>query len=92
MPSRFLAVGGGTRSGLWLRLVATALDEALELPAGADIAGPAGAARLACVAAGAPVSVLAQRLATLRVVHPDRTLAPLLAERKARFDALAAWR
>ncbi len=85
---RFLAVGGGTRSALWLRLVATALDQALELPAGADIAGPAGAARLASVAAGAPLAVLARRLPTLRMVEPDATLRPLLVERKARFDAL----
>ena len=85
---RFLGVGGGTRSDLWIRLIATALDAAIDLPEGADIAGPAGAARLAAVAAGAPLASLSEPRKVLKTVAPDAALAPLLADRKARFDAL----
>jgi xylulokinase len=87
--SRFLVVGGGSRSPLWLRLLATALGQPLEVPSGAEIAGPAGAARMAAVAAGAPLSVLSRRLPMLRTIEPDGTLDALLAARKARFDALS---
>ena len=85
---RFLGVGGGTRSDLWIRLIATALNAAIDLPEGADIAGPAGAARLAAVAAGAPVASLSEPRKVLKTIAPDAALAPLLADRKARFDAL----
>lgn len=88
VPTRFLAVGGGTRSPLWVRLLASALNEAIELPSGADIAGPAGAARLAMVAAGVGTEVLARRLPVARRVEPDPQLATALAARKARFDRL----
>ena len=87
-PSRFLAVGGGTRSDLWVRLLASALNIAVELPEGAAIAGPAGAARLAGVAAGLPVETLSHRLPTLRVVDPDPVLGDVMVARKARFDIL----
>jgi xylulokinase len=88
--TRFLGVGGGTRSDLWLRLVASALDAPIDLPEGSDIAGPAGAARLAAVAAGAPLATLSEPRRVLHSVTPDPALAPVLAERKARFDALMA--
>jgi xylulokinase len=89
-PQRYLAVGGGTRSDLWLRLIATMLDHPLHLPDGADVAGPAGAARLALVASGAPVSVLSTPRAVRGTVSPDAALAAILAPRKARFDKLLA--
>jgi xylulokinase len=88
-PERFTVVGGGTRSQLWLRLLATCLDRPVNLIEGADMAGPRGAARLAAVAAGAPVSVLQDRVASTGVVLPDQTLAPHLAPRHAAMRALA---
>jgi xylulokinase len=87
-PRRYLAVGGGTRSDLWLRLIATVLDHPLDLPVGADVAGPAGAARLALVASGAPVSVLSAPRPARASVSPDASLAASLATRKRRFDRL----
>ncbi len=87
-PLRFVAVGGGTKSNLWVRLLASALGEPIGLPQGAEIAGPAGAARLARVAAGEPLSVLAEPLPLLRTVYPDPALSDLMATRKSRFDAL----
>lgn len=87
-PERFLAVGGGTRSQLWLRLLATAINETLILPKGADNAGPAGAARLAMVASGQSLDLLAQPLAVASTVDPDPSLREVLQERKLHFDRL----
>jgi len=87
-PERFLAVGGGTRSALWLRLLATAINETLTLPKGADNAGPAGAARLAMVASGQSIDLLARPLAVGSTVEPDPSLRQVLHERKLRFDRL----
>lgn len=87
-PQRFLAVGGGTRSKLWLRLLATTLNETIILPKGADNAGPAGAARLATVASGQSVDLLAQPLDVASSVEPDPSLQSILSERKIRFDSL----
>jgi xylulokinase len=87
-PERFLAVGGGTRSELWLRLLATAINETLTLPKGAENAGPAGAARLAMVASGQSIDLLARPLAVGSRVEPDSSLKQVLHERKLRFDRL----
>lgn len=89
-PERFTVVGGGTRSALWLQLMASALDRPLGLIEGADMAGPRGAARLAAVAAGAPVAILSERVPATREVAPDRRLAEALAPRHAAVAALAA--
>jgi xylulokinase len=87
-PERFAMVGGGARSDLWVRLVATAIGETVALPEGAHVAGPGGAARLAAVAAGAPVETLARPAPSRRLVAPDPAFAPLVAERRARFARL----
>lgn len=89
-PERFTVVGGGTRSPLWLRLLATALDRPVGLIAGAEMAGPRGAARLAAVAAGAPVATLSEPVAPVREVSPDPALARALAPRRALSAGLTA--
>lgn len=89
-PERFTLVGGGTRSALWLRLMATALDRPMGLIAGADMAGPRGAARLAAVAAGEGAGLLSEPVATIGTVAPDPALAAALADRRVAFDALMA--
>lgn len=87
-PERYTAVGGGTRSALWLRLIATALDQPLALIFRSDVAGPAGAARLAAVAAGAPIGSLSAPTVPRAVIDPDPALARALDARRARLDAL----
>ncbi len=87
-PERFTVVGGGTRSRLWLRLLATALDRPVGLIDGADMAGPRGAARLAAVAAGAPVSLLSEPIATTSVIAPDALLANAIAPRRNAMRAM----
>ncbi len=87
---RITVVGGGTRSALWTKVLATVLDRPLALVEGADLAGPRGAARLAAVAAGAPVAVLSDPVPASGTILPDPGLAPALAARRATFAALAA--
>jgi xylulokinase len=48
---RVMAVGGGSRSELWLRIIATALDLPVDVPADGDFGGAFGAARLGLIAA-----------------------------------------
>lgn len=82
-PERFTVVGGGTRSTLWLSLLATVLDRPVSLIDGADMAGPRGAARLAAVAAGAPLSCLEEPVPAIGVIEPDPGLKDILAKRRA---------
>jgi xylulokinase len=48
---RVMAVGGGSRSELWLKIIATALDVPVDVPAAGDFGGAFGAARLGLIAA-----------------------------------------
>jgi xylulokinase len=81
-------VGGGSRSALWTRLLATALDHAIDLPPGANVSGPAGAARLAAVATGVSIDTLSAKTDAAKTIGPDRAIAGILAEQFARFSNL----
>jgi xylulokinase len=87
-PERFTAVGGGTRSALWLRLLATALNRPINLIEDADLASPRGAGRLAAVAAGAPLSILQEHVVTSQAVLPDASLANTVAQRREASRAM----
>jgi xylulokinase len=86
--TRLCAVGGGTRSALWLRLIATALDREIALPARAHVAATLGAAKLAAVAAGALAEALALAPPIAGRVAPDAALRPLLEARYQRYAGL----
>jgi len=49
--NRLMAVGGGTKSDLWMKIMATVLDLPIDLPAAGDVGGAFGAARMGMVAA-----------------------------------------
>ncbi|MDO6966898.1 xylulokinase [Rhizobium alvei] len=55
-----LAIGGGSRSELWLKIMATILGVELQVPASSQLGAAFGAARLAIIAAenAAPESIL----------------------------------
>ena len=79
---RLAAVGGGSRSRFWVRLLASALGRPLDLPAQANLAAPLGAARLAAVAGGAaPGPTLGAAVSRTDRVDPDPGLAAFLRER-----------
>jgi xylulokinase len=86
---RLLAVGGGSKSNLWLKLIATALDIEIALPEDGDFGGALGVARLAlCAAEGAdPLEVMTMPR-TARAIGPDAALRQAYADQYARYRAL----
>ncbi|HEY8594110.1 MAG TPA: xylulokinase [Devosiaceae bacterium] len=86
---RLVAVGGGSRSNLWLRIIATNLDMPMEVPRDGDFGGAFGAARLGlCAAEGADPMQVCTMPPIERVVEPDRDLASAYDAQYARFRAL----
>jgi len=80
-------VGGGARSALWPRLIATLLECELAVPEGAALSANIGAARLARVASGdAATDCLNRSLPTASAFAPDRDL------RQCLFDRFAVYR
>jgi xylulokinase len=69
---RATAVGGGSKSRLWLRTIATVLGIPIDVPAAGDFGAAFGAARLALVAAsGAHYSTILSRPKMSLHVDPD---------------------
>jgi xylulokinase len=86
---RALAVGGGSRSRAWLRIIANTLDIAIDVPEEGDFGAGLGAARLGLVAAteADPFAVCAPP--NIReTIEPDRNLVPAYAEAYATFRKL----
>lgn len=82
-----LAVGGGSRSDYWLKLIATALGVPVALPVAGDFGGAFGAARLALMAetgAGAEIATLPK---IARVIEPETALTAAFDAGHARFRA-----
>ncbi|WNG16285.1 xylulokinase [Cystobacter fuscus] len=86
---RASAVGGGSRSPLWLKILASVLDRPLDVHAEGDFGGAFGAARLGRLAAtGEDPFALAVPPPVARVVEPDAALVPRYAEEYARWRRL----
>ena len=75
-----LAVGGGSKSDYWLKLIATALDCPVQLPVAGDFGGAFGAARLGLMAATGAGAEIATLPPIARTIDPDPSL-------KDAFDA-----
>ena len=90
-PDEIAVIGGGSRSGLWGRILASALDQELTYRAAADVGPALGAARLArlAVTGEAPAEVATAPPAT-DVVAPDRRLRERYGEGLPRYRALYA--
>src|SRR5690606_26244457 len=87
--SRLLAVGGGSKSELWLKLIATSLDIEVALPEDGDFGGALGVARLGlCAAEGADPAEIMTMPGIERVVTPDRALVAAYTDQYARYRAL----
>ncbi len=86
---QLLAVGGGSKSELWLKLIATNLDTEIALPEDGDFGGALGVARLGlCAAEGAdPASVMTMP-GIKRVIKPDPALKSAYSDQYARYRAL----
>jgi len=86
---RLLAVGGGSKSGLWLKLIATNLDAEIALPEDGDFGGALGAARLGlCAAENADPKDVMTMPGIRRVIAPDPALRSAYADQYARYRAL----
>jgi len=84
-----LAVGGGSRSNLWLRMLATNLNMPIALPHDGDYGGAFGAARLGlCAAEGADPATVMTRPAIKSVVEPEAGLAEAYTNQYGRYRAL----
>jgi xylulokinase len=69
---RVTAVGGGTRSPLWLKIIATVLDLPVDVPADGDFGGAFGAARLGLIAAtGADFLSVCTAPRIARTIEPE---------------------
>jgi xylulokinase len=82
-----LAVGGGSRSDYWLRLIATALDCPVQLPVAGDFGGAFGAARLAIMAATGAGPEIATLPKIQRVIEPEASLRDAFDAGHSRFRA-----
>ena len=86
---RLLAVGGGSKSALWLKLIATNLDMEIALPEDGDFGGALGAARLGlCAAEGASAQSVMTMPPIRTVIAPDKTLSAAYSDQYARYRAL----
>ncbi len=86
---QLLAVGGGSKSDLWLRLIATNLETEIALPEDGDFGGALGVARLGlCAAEGADPAEIMTMPAIKRVIKPEPALKSAYSEQYARYRAL----
>jgi xylulokinase len=86
---RLLAVGGGSRSQLWLKLIATNLDMEIAVPHDGDFGGAFGAARLGlCAAENADPKAVCTMPAIKNIIAPDASLRSAYDDQYARYRAL----
>jgi xylulokinase len=86
---RLLAVGGGSRSQLWLKLIATNLDMEIAVPHDGDFGGAFGAARLGlCAAENADPKAICTMPAIKNVIAPDPALRSAYDDQYGRYRAL----
>lgn len=84
-----LAVGGGSRSHKWLRIIANTLDIAIDVPEEGDFGAGLGAARLGLIAAtGADPFAVCTQPRIKQTIEPDRNLVPACAAQYAAFRNL----
>ncbi|TVQ59102.1 MAG: xylulokinase [Rhodobacteraceae bacterium] len=85
----FTAVGGGARSALWLRMLATILDRPVAVPVNGDIGAAFGAARLGMAAAsGAAPRDLCAAPRVARTIEPDPRWRDAYAVRLSQYRGL----
>ncbi len=73
--NRLMAVGGGTKSELWMKIIATALNVPIDLPAAGDIGGAFGAARMGLVATtGANYKQVFTKPKIAKTITPEKSV------------------
>jgi xylulokinase len=70
---RVMAVGGGTKSELWLKIISTVLGVPIDLPAAGNVGGAFGAARMGLMAAtGASYKSVCSKPKIAKTIMPVR--------------------
>ncbi len=88
-PQEITVIGGGSRSPLWTRIIASALGETLLVRERAELGPAFGAARLARIAVtGEAVASVCVAPAVVRRIEPDRALAEKYRAPLARYRDL----
>ena len=88
-PRRLIAVGGGSRSRYWLRVIATVLNLPIAVPEDGDFGAAFGAARLGLIAAeGADPFAVCAPPAIREVVEPIPDLVEAYAAAHAAYSKL----
>jgi xylulokinase len=86
---RALAVGGGSRSRRWLRIIADTLNIAIDVPEEGDFGAGLGAARLGMIAAtGADPFAVCVPPKIRETIEPDKNLVPAFAASYATYKKL----
>lgn len=89
-PASLLAIGGGSRSDVWLQLLADVLQLPMHRPAGAEVGPALGAARLALMSLGMTRDSVVTAPDIEKTFLPDAQRGAVLAARAARFRAAYA--
>ena len=72
--NRLMAVGGGTKSVIWMKIMATAMGLPIDLPASGEVGGAFGAARMGLVAAtGEDFRKVFTRPKTAKTFTPEKS-------------------
>jgi len=82
-----LALGGGAKSELWLKTIATALDCEIAVPADGEFGAAIGAARLGLMAAEGAGIAAAPAPPIAKIIGPEPTLIAAYADAHARYRA-----
>ncbi|MGI9435971.1 MAG: xylulokinase [Geminicoccaceae bacterium] len=86
---RVTAIGGGSRSTYWLKLIATILGIPVDVPVDGDFGAAFGAARLGLIAAtGADPKTICTPPIIARTIEPEAALKSAYDDAYARFSAL----
>ncbi len=86
---QLIAVGGGSNSALWLKMIATNLNMEILVPQNGDFGGAFGAARLGiCAATGADPKEICVAPEIRQVIQPDQDLAVAYNDQYQRFCAM----
>jgi xylulokinase len=73
--SEILALGGGTKSRLWVKMIATVLDLPVAIPSDGDFGAALGAARLAqCAVTGAAPEDVMTKPEVSEIIQPEADL------------------
>ena len=85
---RLIAVGGGSRSETWLKIIATLLQVPVDVPVDGDFGGSLGAARLGQAAALETTEGLFGKPDIKTTIDPEPTLSSAYADAHARWRKL----